>query len=95
MSEGERTVDIQSEQVATLHMITIRVILPQWLDSLTLGDVLFDRLSERRLEDGDVVPVGRRNEVVAPFEPVVRGQREHDHRVVLRAADLRFDANPA
>ena len=30
ISEGERTIDNQSEQAATLHMITIRVILPQF-----------------------------------------------------------------
>ena len=29
-SGGERTIDIQSEPAATLHMITIRVILPQF-----------------------------------------------------------------
>ena len=35
ISEGERTIYIQSQQAATLHMITIRVILPQlqWLDT--------------------------------------------------------------
>ena len=30
ISEGESTIDIQSQQAATLHMITIRVILPQF-----------------------------------------------------------------
>ena len=30
ISEGKITIDIQSEQAATLHMITIRVILPQF-----------------------------------------------------------------
>ena len=30
ISEGERTIDNQSEQAATLHMITTRVILPQF-----------------------------------------------------------------
>ena len=30
ISEGEMTIDIQSQQAATLHMITIRVILPQF-----------------------------------------------------------------
>ena len=29
-SEGERTIDNQSDQAATLHMITTRVILPQF-----------------------------------------------------------------
>ena len=29
ISEGESTIDIQSQQAATLQMITIRVILPQ------------------------------------------------------------------
>ena len=30
ISKGEKTVDIQSKQAATLHLITIRVILPQF-----------------------------------------------------------------
>ena len=41
ISEGERTLDIQSQQAATLHMITIRVILPQFtkigLNRLRMG----------------------------------------------------------
>ena len=40
-SEGKRTIDIQSQQAATLHVIAIRVILPQFtmlgLNRLRMG----------------------------------------------------------
>ena len=55
ISEGESIIDIQSQQAATLHMITIRVILPQFTmigrNRLRIGTLYESNLHYREIED--------------------------------------------
>jgi hypothetical protein len=61
----------------------------------TFHDVLFNRHSQWRFKNGDVVPVSGRHEFVVFLESMIRRKTEDDNRVLLRSASLRFDSDAA